>query len=60
MMTYNDLLKAMPVYKYSDWEDKPNEKTTEEILDDIDIKDIEKYLRKKKLENLNKNERRKI
>ena len=60
MMTYNDLLKAMTPRNYSDWEDNTTERTTEEILDDIDIKDIEKYLRKKKLENLNKNERRKI
>lgn len=59
-MNYNDYFKSSPLYKYTDVEDNTTERTTEEILDDIDIKDIEKYLRKKKLENLNKNERRKI
>jgi len=40
----------------NDWENShiKRNKTTEEILDELDIKDIERYLRKKKLENLNK------
>lgn len=34
-------------------------KTTEEILDEIDISEIEKYLRKKKLQNINSDGRKK-
>jgi len=37
---YNDVYKS--------------KKTTKEILDELDIKDIENYLRKKKLEQLKK------
>jgi hypothetical protein len=37
---------------------KKSTKTTEEILDEIDISEIEKYLRKKKLENIKNNEQK--
>jgi hypothetical protein len=37
---------------------KESTKTTEEILDEIDISEIEKYLRKKKLENIKNNEQK--
>lgn len=37
---------------------KESTKTTEEILDEIDISEIEKYLRKKKLQNIKNNEQK--
>ena len=53
---------------FSRWKNDDNErwsikhertKTTEEILDEIDISEIEKYLRKKKLQNINSDGRKK-
>jgi hypothetical protein len=44
---------------YYSLNDLTKPKTTDEILDEIDISEIEKYLRKKKLQNINKNERQK-
>lgn len=41
-------------YNYYDkWIIEKNEKTIEDILDDLPIEVIEKYLRKKKLEQIN-------
>ena len=47
--------------EYGVWADEPSFKKSrsiEETLDQIDISEIEKYLRKKKLQNLNENGRK--
>ena len=46
-------MEELSEYYYDKWIIEKNEKSTEEILDDLPIEVIEKYLRKKKLEQIN-------
>ena len=50
-MTLQEYTKMLEE-KYSDEFSRKHEEDIEQILDGIDIKDIEKYLRKKKLQQI--------